>query len=89
MSDAPGITIHVRAPDELIAKFGDDVIDPDIDINIDTQTFTYVPSTGAPPVTGTLDNEGLEAIGRILLWTLRTRLSHHADVNPLNTVELF
>lgn len=89
MSDAPGITIHVRAPAELIAKFGDDVIDPDIDINLDTQTFTYHPSTGAPAITGPLSNEGLEAVGRILLWTLKTRLTNHAETNPLDTVELF
>lgn len=89
MPDAPGITVHVRAPSEIVDKFGDDVIDPDIDIDLDAQTFTYRPSTGAPAINGTLDPEGLEAIGRILLWTLKTRISHHSDVNPLDTVELF
>lgn len=87
----PGITIHITAPQELQDKYSDDVIDPTITVNVDTQTFTY-DSGSEHSFTGDLSPDDLAAIGEVLLWTLKLRLTNRLDCDAakdLSTVEIF
>jgi hypothetical protein len=88
---SPGITIHINAPQELQDKYSDDVIDPTITVNVDTQSFTYDSGSGRT-FTGELSPDGFAAIGEVLLWTLKLRLTNRLDCDAakdLSTVEIF
>jgi len=92
------MTIQLLAPKLLVEQHPEDVLDPTIVIDVDNQTFTY--DCNSDHIQGQLDDQALDAIGRMLVWALKIRITSIPNQAPhaaddfltslkLSQVELF
>jgi hypothetical protein len=89
--DHPAITLRIHAPQELIDRHGNDVINPVITVDLDSDTLTYSPDSNEAPINLTIDADTIATCGTVLLWCLKLRLAQKLDVpSPAHaTMELF
>ncbi len=89
--DRPAITLRIHAPQDLIDRHGDDVINPVITVDLDSETLTYSPDNTDAPVNLTIDADTIATVGTVLLWCLKLRLQQKLDLpSPAHaTMELF
>lgn len=90
--DRPAVTLRIHAPEDLLNEHGDDVINPVISIDLDNQRFTYQPNDDpAAAIELPIDQDAIQTIGHVLLWTLKLRVQNHLDLDPTThaTMELF
>ena len=89
--DHPAITLRIHAPQDLVDRHGDDVINPVITVDLDSATLTYSPNANEDPVDHTIDADTIATVGTVLLWCLKLRLEHKLDLpSPAHaTMELF
>jgi hypothetical protein len=89
--DHPAITLRIHAPQELVEKHGDDVINPVIDVDLDNGNLTYSPDATDEPINLPIDDDTIATVGTVLLWCLKLRLAKKLDLpsNAHATMELF
>jgi hypothetical protein len=89
--DHPAITLRIHAPQDLVNKHGNDVINPVITVDLDTGTLTYCPDDTDAPINLTIDEDTIATVGTVLLWCLKLRLAQKLDIpSPAHaTMELF